>query len=264
MQKILATLLVGLALIACSQQDGEPASAVAEPTPIDPAIYAAAVANPSRLEGDYARDAGRKPAEVMEFFGFAPGMTVLDMFSGGGYYAELLSHVVGPQGAIVAQSNLTYLDFVGDEFAARHADDRLPNVEVLMAENNELDLAANRFDMIMMALAYHDIYWVAPEQGWLEIDVPKLHAEFIQSLKPGGILAIVDHYAAPGSPRESGGTVHRIDPDIVIAELESAGFVMQDTSDILRNPEDDYSKGVFDPSVRGSTDRFVLLFRKPE
>jgi len=264
MKRIVASLVLAFATVACNQQDSEPSAGSADSSHVDPSVYAAAVANTSRPEADLARDAGRKPADVLEFFGIAPGMSVLDLFSGGGYYAEILSHVVGPEGHIVAHSNSAYLNFVGDEFKARHADNRLANVDVLMAENNELELGDNQFDAIMMVLSYHDTYWVSPDDGWPKIDIPKLHAELFNSLKPGGVLGVIDHYAEAGSPRETGGTLHRIDPGIVIAELENAGFVLDAKSDLLRNMEDDHSLGVFDPSVRGKTDRFVLRFKKPE
>jgi predicted methyltransferase len=227
-------------------------------------VYADALASPSRLEADAARDAGRKPDEVLAFFGIGPDMVVLDMFSGGGYYAEILSEVVGDDGRVVAHSNSAYLKFVGDEFKARHAEGRMPNVDVLMAENNELQLDANQFDAITMVLAFHDTYWINPEGGWPEIDRVALNAELFASLKPGGVLGIVDHYAAAGASSDTGSTVHRIDRAIAVADFEAAGFVLESESDILRNPDDDYSKGVFSEGIRGNTDRFVLLFRKPE
>ena len=264
MKKIVASLVLAFATVACSQQNGESSTGSADSSHVDPSVYAAAVANTSRPEADLVRDAGRKPAEVLAFFGIAPGMSVLDLFSGGGYYAEILSHVVGPEGHIVAHSNSAYLNYVGDEFKARHADNRLANVDVLMAENNELELDADQFDAILMVLSYHDTYWVDPENGWPKINVPQLHAELFDSLKPGGTLGLIDHYATAGSPRETGGTLHRIDPSIVITDLENAGFVLDAKSDLLRNMEDDHSLGVFDPGVRGKTDRFVLRFKKPE
>lgn len=221
------------------------------------------VANPDRPENDRSRDGNRKPAEVLAFFEISPGMTILDMFSGGGYYTELLSRVVGPEGRIYAHSNAAYAQFVGEEATTRYANDRLGNVEILMAENNALELPAESFDAIMMVLAYHDIYYVDPTNGWPKIDGPRLIAEFYEGLKPGGILAVVDHYAEAGSPRETGNTLHRIDPDIVIAELEAAGFVLEDKSDVLRNMDDDLSLSMSAPEVRGKTDRFVFRFRKP-
>lgn len=263
---ILLTLVFTLALAGCGDSTTDaPASAVDKPAADTAAesVYTRAVANPARTEADRERDATRKPAEVLAFFGIKPGMTVLDMFSGGGYYTELLSYVVGPGGHVVAHTNSAYAGFVGDEAVNRYANERLPNVEQLLAENNELELPAGEFDAIMLILSYHDIYHVDTANGWPKIDGPKFIAELKKGLKPGGILAVVDHHAAAGAPRETGNTLHRIDPEIVISELEEDGFVLEAKSNILRNMEDDYSKSVFDPEIRGRTDRFVLKFRKP-
>ena len=226
-------------------------------------IYMQAVASPRRTDADRERDAGRKPGQVLEFFQIAPGMTVLDMFSGGGYYTEMLAEIAGPDGKIVAHTNTAYTEFVGDEAVERYAGNRLANVEILLAENNELDLPEAEFDVVMLILSYHDIYFVDIANGWPKIDAAKFLAELEQGLKPGGILAVVDHYAAAGAPRETGGSLHRIDPQIVISELEAEGLVLEARSEVLRNLEDDHSLGMFDPEVRGKTDRFVLKFRKP-
>lgn len=265
--KIMTTVAL-LALVGCGEANTPaPAETISEPaaavTAAPVSIYAQAVASPGRTDADKERDAGRKPGQVLEFFGITPGMTVLDMFSGGGYYTEMLSHIVAADGRVVAQTNSPYAGFVAEESAARYADKRLANVENLLAENNELELPAAEFDAIMLILSYHDIYYVDADNGWQEIDGKKLIAELKKGLKPGGMLAVVDHYAAAGSPRETGGTLHRIDPQIVIGELEAGGFVLEARSDILRNMEDDHSLGVFDPAVRGQTDRFVLKFRAP-
>ena len=258
-----------LALVGCSEAPA-PASAqssdesAAAPAMPSASLYADAVASTGRTDADRMRDAGRKPAEVLKFFGIAPGMTVLDMFSGGGYYTEMLSYIVGPAGRVVAHTNSAYAGFVGDEAVNRYADNRLANVENLLAENNELRLPVAEFDAVMLVLAYHDIYYVDAANGWPKIEGPAFLAELKKGLKPGGILAVVDHHAAAGSPRETGGSLHRIDPQIVISELEAEGFVLEAKSEVLRNMDDDYSKGMFDPEVRGKTDRFVLKFRKPE
>jgi predicted methyltransferase len=201
---------------------------------------------------------------VLEFFGIDRGMNVLDMFSGGGYYTEILSHVVGEDGSVTSHANEAYMNFVGDEFAARHAEGRLPNVEILMAENNELQLPEGEYDAIMMVLNYHDLYYADAENGWPAFDVPKFLAELKKGLKDGGFVAVVDHYAAAGASSDSGGTVHRIDPAIVIADMEAAGFVCDAESDLLRNPADDPSVSVFAPELRGKTDRFVMRFVKAD
>jgi len=253
-------IVILLLLTACNQASQPPAEeAVAEP--VD---YQSVLTHPNRRAADRDRDAGRKPAEVLEFFGIEPGMTVLDMFSGGGYYSELLSYVVGADGRVVSHSNAAYINFVGDEFNERHADGRLVNVEVLMAENNELELSAESFDAVMLILSYHDLFYADPDNSWPKIDGPKFLAEIYKGLKPGGVLGVVDHYAEAGSPRETGNSVHRIDPGIVMSELQIAGFVLDGKSSVLRSMDDDYSKIVFDPELRGKTDRFVLRFRKPE
>jgi predicted methyltransferase len=242
-----------------------PETGTATADAVDSSVYANAVANPSRLEGDRDRDASRKPAAVLEFFGIAPGDRVLEMFAGGGYYTELLARVVGSEdGRVIAHMNTPILNFGGEEFEARHADNRLPNVDILMAENNELALEADQFDAVTLVLNYHDLYWVSEEYEWAEIDVPAFLAELYKGLKPGGVLGIVDHTAEPGSPAEIGGTLHRIAKNLVIAEVEAAGFVFEAESDVLGSPADDLTKNVFDPEVRGKTDRFVLRFRAPD
>jgi len=263
--KIISTHFAFVILLsACGQQADETTPIASETAEPAISIYAAALENPSRPEADRDRDAGRHPAKVLKFFGIESGATVLDMFSGGGYYTEMLAHVVGDSGHVVSHMNQAMLAFSGDEFEMRHTDNRLPNVEVLMAENNELDLDANRFDAIIMTLNYHDLYWESEKYNWAKIEVENFLAELVEGMRPGAILGIVDHYAAAGAPSETGSTLHRIDRGIVIAEVEAAGLVLEEESDLLRNADDDRSKSVFDPEIRGKTDRFILRFKKPE
>ncbi len=270
--RYISVVLTTMLAIGCNQssvgdhatEDSTDATASAAASAAPTSIYATAVANEARLEGDRVRDEGRKPANVLEFFGIEPGMTVLDMFAGGGYYTEILASVVGDDGKVVAQTNQAYLAFVGDEFELRFGNDRLANVEILMAENNELELVAESLDAIMLVLSYHDLFNSDPEQGWPRIDIPAFLAELHQALRPGGVFGIVDHYAESGAPIGTGNTVHRIDPAIVIADMTAAGFQLAAESDLLRNPDDDYSKIVFDPALRGKTDRFVMRFIKAD
>lgn len=268
MIRIIALLTLAFVVAACGQPASEsepaaaePAAAVVEP---DVSIYAAAVASETRPEEDLASDAGRNPEAVLEHFGIQPGDVVLEMWAGGGYYTELLAHVVGESGRVVVHANTPILNFAGEQHAMRHADNRLPNTEILLAENNELALEADGFDAATIVLNYHDLYWSSEEYGWDQIDVPAFLAELYKGIKPGGVLGIVDHQAVSGSPSETGSTLHRIDSAIVIAELSSVGFVLDGESDVLANAEDDLTKSVFDPEVRGKTDRYVLRFRKPE
>ncbi|MDH5255230.1 MAG: methyltransferase domain-containing protein [Gammaproteobacteria bacterium] len=235
------------------------------PVPADPVAQAvlAAQANPARPAADRARDRPRQSAAVLTFFRIAPGMTVLDLWSGGGYYTELLSYVVGASGRVVSHNNTPYLESAKDDLAVRFAPGRLPNVERLLAENNQLVLRAGRFDAVLMTNVYHDIYFVDEKAGWPRIDGPKLLAEVFRGMKPGGVLGVTDHAAIPGSPPETGGTLHRIDPGLLKREITAAGFVLEAESDVLVNAEDDRTKSAFDPSVQGRTDQVVLRFRKP-
>jgi len=108
-----------------------------------------------------------KPAAVLEFFGIEPGMTVLDIFTGSGYYAEIIAGVVGDEGKVIAHSHEAYLGFVGDAFEERFGSGGLVNVEVLMAENNELTLVSNSLDANMLVLSFHDLYHDDPESDML-------------------------------------------------------------------------------------------------
>ena len=159
--------------------------------PLEKAVLAA-VANPDRPASDRVRDNPRQSGAVLRFFRISPGMRVLDLYSGGGYYTELLSYVVGTNGHVVAHNNTPYLEFAKADLPGRFAGGRLPNVERLLAENNALKLPAGSFDAVLMTNVYHDIYFVDEKAGWPRIDGPKLLAEVIQSLKPGGVLALSD------------------------------------------------------------------------
>ena len=263
------TAILALSLLAaCGQKAAEeattePAAAV-EPAPPASSVYEDAVANASRPAADRDSDAGRKPGEVLEFMGIKPGMTVLDMFSGGGWYAEVMAHVVGADGHVIAHSNEAYKNFVGDALEVRFDGVRVPNTEIMMAENNQLVLEENSLDAVMLAQSFHDMYLADEDGGWELIDGPAFLAELKKGLKPGGIVAIIDHAAVAGSPPETGDTLHRIDPGLVVANMEAAGFILEATSDILHNPDDDLTQMVFAEEIRGKTSRFAMRFRNPE
>jgi len=233
-------------------------SAIVQPAEVD-----AALENPRRRPADRAQDDRRQAAAVLDYFGIETGMVVLDLYSGGGYYAELLAYLVGPSGRVVAHNNTPYLTFAQAELADRYREGRLPNVEQLIAENNELELPEQRFDAVVMIKAYHDVYFVDEEAGWEPINRIDFLVEVYDSMKPGAVLGIVDHAAAPGSPATTGGTLHRIDPAVIRRDMDQAGFIYEGESSILRNTQDDYSRTVFDEKVRNRTDKVVLRFRKP-
>jgi len=200
---------------------------------VDPAALRAsvqgAVDSLERPESDRALDDKRKPVEVLSFFGIQPGMRVLDVFGGGGYYTEILSHLVSDSGSVTLYNNNPWDNFVKKQVAERLADNRLENVSSLI---------------------------VAPES--LSHDgVARYDAAIF-------ILGIVDHNAEAGTdPAVVGKTLRRVDPDILIRDLESVGFRPEEASEVLSNPADNLTGLVFNPELRYQTDRCVLRFRKP-
>lgn len=246
-----------------------PAGSVSQPPgddfTVDVSVIEAAIQDQNRPLEDRLRDTGRKPADVLGFFGIAPGMTVLDFNAGTGYYTELLSIIVGERGHVIAQNHQGAEGVLtAEDFERRYGNDRLANTEQVFAKHNDLDLPTASLDAILMTLVYHDTYWFDENVDWGPVDQAALLAEFYDALKPGAVLGIVDHYAATGTdPHESARTVHRIDPTVVRRDLSLAGFTLAAESDMLRNSADDYSLSVFDESVSGATDRFVMRYRRP-
>ena len=192
-------------------------------------------------------------------------MTVLDVNAATGWYTEILAGVVGPNGHVIAHNHPGARTMLpASAFEARYGSNRLPNVEQLFVRHNELHLPPGSVDVVLMSMAYHDTYWQRADVAWGPIDRRALLASLREALRPGGVVGVVDHYAATGrDPFESVMAVHRIDPAVVRRDFAAAGFVLDGESDVLRNAADDYSKGVFDPAVRGQTDRFILRFRRP-
>jgi len=223
---------------------------------------AESLAAADRFEQDFAADATRHPDEVLTFFEIKPGMTVLDLFSGGGYYTEILSRVVGKDGTVVAHNNEAYLAYKKEEINQRFADNRLPNVDKINAEAADLDLPAGSFDAALLMLTWHDFYYVDEENGWPAIDEPALTSKLCTALKPGAVLGISDHVAAAGSDvHESAQNLHRIDPEQIKQDLSDSCFSFEGEIAVLRNPNDDYSQPMFAEGIRGQTDRVVYKFR---
>src|SRR6185295_1451973 len=133
----------------------------------DPVIEKA-VANPQRTADDRERDARDKPAEIMEFAGVKPGMVVADIFSAGGYWTELLSNAVGPTGKVLAINNVAYAQYSKDDRKARYTEGRLPNVEHHLIEASWFNMP-QKVDLVVIFMAYHDVYWVGEKDGWPEI-----------------------------------------------------------------------------------------------
>jgi predicted methyltransferase len=232
--------------------------AIAQANPL-----AASVASTGRPAADVALDAGRKPAEMLGLAGLKAGDRVLDVMAGQGYYTRLAAPVAGSKGAVIALMPTAYMKDpkVAAGWEALKAAN--PNVTVQVGPPGDATLPGS-LDLTIFHLTYHDLYWESAKYEYPRMDpalfLTKLHA----ATRPGGRVLVVDHVGAAGvDPRVEADRTHRIDPAVVKRDFEAAGFRLVKQSDALRNPADDISKLVFDPGVRGKTDRMVWLFERP-
>ena len=236
---------------------------VLAPATAAPTTIAAAVADTAARSPDNVKlDDSRKPAQVLIFLGLKPGMHVLDLIGANAYWAEIMAPVVGPKGHDTVweptqfYSDKTKASF--EAFAAKH-----PNVSIVVSPMQTPDLPKNYADLVMFNENYHDLYVDFSKRGIPEIQPREWLKALYASVKPGGYVGLIDHAANPGDTRATANALHRIDPNTAKANFQSAGFVFVKSSDALRNPADDHTLKVFDPKVRGHTDRFIFLFKKP-
>ena len=234
---------VSIALGACA----------ADTSPVMPAL-----ADGTRPAVDQARDADRKPEKMLAFARVKPGQTIVDYLPGKGYFTRLFSTTVGATGAVYAVTPQIYLDHhKGATLPSIAGEPGHGNVHDIVAPNVTLGLPVQA-DVVWTSQNYHDVHvWGGPEAAAL------LNTAAFQALKPGGLYIILDHVGPAGLDEAGIKTLHRIDEATVIREVEAAGFQPDGESDVLRNPSDPHTANVFDPSIRGKTDQFLLRFRKP-
>lgn len=273
---ILLAAWIHLALAQQSNSSPDVA-AVQESAPIPadqiPQNIKDAVNSPTRPAADRSLDAGRRPDQMLAFFGIRPGMKVGEIFAGGGYTTQLLSIAVGPIGAVYSQNTVfpPAAKRIGDAWQTRLNNPALSNV-VAISKNYDADhlfsagsvggMSAGpepgSLDAVVMNMNYHDLVL-------RKVDRDKVNRAVFTALKPGGVYGIVDHSAKAGSGA-SDVALHRIDENFLIAEVEKAGFKLAAASSALRHPEDDRT-WVTAPQAagarRGTSDRFMLKFVKP-
>jgi predicted methyltransferase len=219
------------------------------------------VASADRSDADRALDAGRKPAEVLAFFEIGPGMRVAEIGAGGGYTTELLARAVGPTGRVYGQNS----KFVLERFAEKPWSERLAkpvNAAIVRVDrefDDPLPPDAKNLDAVLSILIYHDTVW-------FKTDRARMNQAIFSALKSGGVYGVVDHSARPGTGTSEVETLHRIEESAVVSEIEKAGFQLDGTADFLRNPADarDWNDSPRAAGERrGTSDRFVLKFKKP-
>ena len=261
---VVLSIVTSFAIVGCggrsaSTSEGDDAGQVAEPSaappiPIDRAIYD----HPSRSQEDKDQDAGRMALEIYEWLGVQPGMTVADVYPAGGYNSHLLSLVVGDHGKVhsvfefYAEKDL----FEGRVYRVPQVQERIEqagiaNVDLTLTLD---DVPSESIDVAIAVRNYHDVEWVF--EGYSRADTV---ANFFRMMKPGGVVGIVEAATdREGWDQET----HRLNEVVVIEDFTSAGFELVDSSDMLRNPDDDHTASGFEEG-RHTVDRYLLKFRKP-
>jgi predicted methyltransferase len=228
---------------------------------LDSAKLQQLLSSTDRDVSDFMRDPVRKPVEVLSFAGIDEGMTVLDLYAAGGYYTFILAKAVGDTGTVYAQNTERGLRFIEDRQNRTQGEaltekiDRgdLTNVTQLIGPLNSLSLAENSLDAVMLAQTLHDSYNPNPERAL------NLLLQLKSLLKSGGFVVLTDHVGVSGRDNRE---MHRMEIEQAIAVAEQAGFAVE-TSELLRNPEDDHRRSIFDPRLARNTDRFLLKLTKP-
>lgn len=250
--RLVAGVALGLTLASCG--DG------ATPTQNEDwtTRYEQAINSPTRLASQKARDAGRKPLQVLQAVGIEPGDVVGEFAPGRGYYSALISQIVGEEGKIYGvgpERIYTRMPNMRGGFLKYLEENPLANVEYTEQNFDEVTFPAP-LDAILMVLYYHDTIWTNEDRA-------KMNTAIFDALKPGGRYLVIDHSGAPGTGPEVTQTLHRMDATPVKEEILAAGFRLAGDYDFLRNSEDPLDTGVFAPEWRGRTDRFVYVFEKP-
>jgi predicted methyltransferase len=202
-------------------------------------------------------DPAWKAPEVIQFIGVKKGDKVADIVAG--RLTAPLAEAVGPTGKVYAVETAEVVK--AHPQALEHMKalaTQSPNV--IVSDDPVASPLPSGLDAVFIRQNYHDLY----DKFMGPADVPAFNKAVFAALKPGGVYVILDHAAVPGSGIGATETLHRIDPARVKADVLAAGFKLDGESSILANAADDHTKTVFDPSIRGHTDQFLLRFRKPK
>ena len=226
------------------------------------AAITAAVADSSRPDSDTTRDADRKPEQTLVFIGIKPGDKVADYVANSGYFTRLFSSIVGTKGHVYAVEPTAFFEFQSfpkavaelQGYAVDHS-----NVTVTTAAALEGIRFPEKLDLFWISRNYHDLH----DKFMGPVDTAAFNKAVYEALKPGGFYVVLDHSAAPGAAADVTETLHRIEPSTVRREVEAVGFKFDSESSILANPADPRTAQVFDKTIRGHTDQFILKFRKP-
>src|SRR5579863_3964665 len=202
-----------------------------------------------------------KLSELIRFARVDVGATVIDVYPGDGDWTRLFSDVVGPEGRVYSFVPAEVAHFKNDPVGLMRTLAQEPgreNVEAVSADLVAMPEVTQPADLVWLHLFYHDLHTALIQDKGATADA--FNRAVYERLKPGGRYVIVDHAAAAGSGTSDTQSLHRIDPAFVRGEIEAAGFAMDAESALLANKDDPHSIKVFDPSIKGKTDRFAYRF----
>lgn len=237
--------IAGLVAVGCMWAAALPCFAV-------PEDFMQKLAAPERPAEDKARDGSRRPLQVLEYLGIDAGMTVIDVAAGEGWFTEVLSAGVGPEGRVIMQAGQRMLPQQA-ELDARAT--RLGNVTVTFEETWGLNMDGQA-DAAITAMSLHDNLNFRGEEG-----VRNFLQGIYKALKPGGILAVIDHIG-----NDSGSdnvALHRIPIDTARVLIQQNGFIILSESNMLRNNVDDHTLSNGAPELGRNTDQFFFKVMKP-
>ena len=223
------------------------------------AVGLAPVALAQDAPADALTDPAMKGPAVIAFIGLKPGAKVADIIAG--RFERALSQAVGPTGKVYAVEPAEVVKVHPQVLTMMQGLSAQPAYSNVVLSTDPIDALAlpAGLDAVFIRQNYHDLH----DKFMGPADVALFNKHVYAALKPGGVFVVLDHADAPGSGLKDTDTLHRIDVAAVKAEVEAAGFVLDGESAILANPADDHTKNVFDPSIRGKTDQFLLRFKKP-
>jgi predicted methyltransferase len=221
----------------------------------------AAVDSDIRTAAEKERDANRMPRQTLEFFGLREDMRVVELVPSGGWYTKIIAPVVAEQGKLYLAVGTRRIGAVLEaheelsKAEVLETDAKLTPTDVMgLFEVNEFSLGIDDADLV---LTFRNLHNFTPESR------EHMNEAVFAALKPGGLYGVIDHTRRHNEP-DTQENWRRMDPVLAILEIQAAGFELVDYSDLHYRPDDELRYEVGRKTVRGNTDRFTLLFRKPE
>lgn len=303
MRQIFFIGVAALAFAACGEKREEAPTAAAEKEIAQPAPVDSTALNTARLDDalaaqpdeEKARYASRHPKETLQFFGIEPGMTVVEVLPGGGWWSKILIPYLGPSGKLVGADYSLPMWALFGEFspdpekqktwatdwpagAKAWCEEDCAPVSAFVYGSLPEDMKGTA-DAVLMLRALHHFNRLEDDGGYLTSALKDTY----DVLKPGGVVGVEQHRAPAGNPDAwADGENGYLKQDAVIAAFTAAGFEFVATSEINANPKDQPTEQDFvwrlpptlatsrdDPELKarmeaiGESDRMTLKFRKP-